>query len=199
MVSDEDLVRLMSRGDQVAFEAFVNRYHGPLLGYLDRKLHNPQKAEDFVQETFIRLIRQLRQGPIPDRVRPWLYKVAHNLCRDYWRSSSYRANVQLSKEIPDKADIQASVVDIYERQETRKELLQTLNELPDIQRDIIILRFFQELKLQEIADVVDLTLSGVKSHLYQALKKLKRRYDDKPAGEAERSKGETVHAQFKRS
>lgn len=198
MVSDEELVQLMSRGDQVAFEAFVNRYHGPLLGYLDRLLQHPQKAEDFVQETFIRLIRQPRQGTIPDRVRPWLYKVAHNLCRDYWRSSSFRTNAHLSEEIPDKADNQPSVLEIYERQETRKELLQTLNELPDIQRDIIILRFFQELKLHEIADIVDLTLSGVKSHLYQALKKLKRRYDEKPSGDAGRSKGGTVHAQFKR-
>lgn len=76
LVTDEQLVRRMADGDQAAFEAFVHRYHGPLLSYLERTLRNTDKAEDLVQETFIRLLRQLRQGSVPERVRSWMYRVA---------------------------------------------------------------------------------------------------------------------------
>jgi len=192
MVTDEQLAERMAEGDQVAFEMFVHRYHGPLLSYLDRMLRNPQKAEDFVQETFVRLIRQLRRGPVPEKLKPWIYRVAKNLCFDYWRSAESRSNVLISGTLPDRADPLSSVVDIYERQETRKELLQALDSLSEAQRAIVILRFFQDLKLQDIAEVMDMSLSAVKSSLYQSLKKLKRRYDassDEPSG-----KGDAAHA-----
>lgn len=192
MVTDEQLAERMAEGDQVAFEMFVHRYHGPLLSYLDRMLRNPQKAEDFVQETFVRLIRQLRRGPVPEKLKPWIYRVAKNLCCDYWRSAESRSNVLISGTLPDRADPLSSVVDIYERQETRKELLQALDSLSEAQRAIVILRFFQDLKLQDIAEVMDMSLSAVKSSLYQSLKKLKRRYDassGEPSG-----KGDAAHA-----
>ncbi|WP_019535493.1 RNA polymerase sigma factor [Paenibacillus ginsengihumi] len=192
MVTDEQLAERMAEGDQVAFEMFVHRYHGPLLSYLDRMLRNPQKAEDFVQETFVRLIRQLRRGPVPEKLKPWIYRVAKNLCFDYWRSAESRSNVLISGTLPDRADPLSSVVDIYERQETRKELLQALDSLSEAQRAIVILRFFQDLKLQDIAEVMDMSLSAVKSSLYQSLKKLKRRYDassGEPSG-----KGDAAHA-----
>lgn len=180
MVTDEQLVRLMAAGDQLAFEAFIRRYHGPLLGYLDRLLHNGQKAEDLAQETFIRLIRQLRQGGVPERIKPWLYQVAKNLCRDYWRSGGYKTDSSLTPELPDRPDERTSVVELYERQETRKELVQVLEELSEVQRDVVMLRFFQDLKLQEIAEVLELPLGTVKAHLYQSLRKLKKRLSPEP-------------------
>lgn len=173
MLSDEQLVQFMAQGNQAAFEAFVYRYHGLLLGYLERMLQDHKKAEDLVQEVFIRLIRQLQQNKPPDKIKPWLYRVALNLCRDYWKSVSYRSE-QYQAELPEQLDFQQSVIEIYEHQETRKEVLRLLRSLPQIQREIIILRFFQDLKLQEIADVLHLNLSTTKTHLYKALKRLKQ-------------------------
>ncbi|MED4600985.1 RNA polymerase sigma factor [Paenibacillus validus] len=181
LVTDEQLVRRMADGDQAAFEAFVHRYHGPLLSYLERTLRNTDKAEDLVQETFIRLLRQLRQGSVPERVRSWMYRVAKNLCVDYWRSPSYRSTKELQPDLPDPVDVRPSIVEIYERQETRKELLQSLDQLTDIQKDIVLLRFFQDLKLQEIAEVVDQPLGIVKSQLYYALRKLRKKLVTSPA------------------
>ncbi|MBP1994951.1 RNA polymerase sigma factor [Paenibacillus eucommiae] len=174
MITDEQLVQAMAHGDQAAFEAFVYRYHSPLLGYLERQLQDSGKAEELVQELFIRLIRQLRSDKIPPQIRPWLYHVALNLCRDYWRSGGYRTERSTSDELLEQRDAHPTVVEIYERQETRQEIIRTLQKLPEMQRDIIILRFYQDLMLQEIADVLDLSLSTVKTNLYTALKKLKK-------------------------
>ncbi|WP_010279804.1 RNA polymerase sigma factor [Paenibacillus senegalensis] len=176
-VSDEWLVQRMAEGDQVAFEAFIHRYHGPLLGYLERHLRNREKAEDLVQETFLRMLRQLQKSSIPAQIRPWLYKVALNLCRDYWKSISYRNDQQTQTvlDFVDRRDEGPSVIEIFERQETRKEILRSLDQLSSIQREIVLLRFYQELKLQEIADIMDIPLSTVKTNLYQSLKKLRSR------------------------
>jgi len=172
-VTDDELMIGMARGDQASFEAFIHRYHGPLSGYLQRQLRDPGKAEDIAQETFLRLIRQLKEGKLPDNVQAWLYRVAINLCRDYWKSSQYLTERNRPAELPDRKDERPSVVELAERQETRKEILASMNELPEVQRDIITLRFFQDLKLQDIAGVLDLPLGSVKTHLYKGLKRLK--------------------------
>lgn len=174
MVTDEQLIHAISHGDQAAFEAFVHRWHGPLQGYLERMLKDSEKAKDVVQDTFIRLIQQINHKKAPDNARAWIYKVASNLCRDYWRSANFRSEKQVLPDIPEQPDQQASVVEIYERQETRKEILQSLDELTAIQREIVILRFYQELKLKEIADILELPTGTVKSRLFHALKQLKK-------------------------
>jgi RNA polymerase sigma factor (sigma-70 family) len=165
----------MARGDQASFEALIHRYHSPLSGYLQRKLHDPAKAEDLTQEAFLRLIRQIKEYQPPDNLQAWLYRVAHNLCRDYWKSAAYHAEQYRMAEPPEQQDPHPSIVEIAERQETRREIIASLGELPEVQKDIITLRFFQDLKLQDIADALSLPLGSVKTHLYKGLTKLKEK------------------------
>ncbi|MNI77070.1 RNA polymerase sigma factor SigV [compost metagenome] len=101
--------------------------------------------------------------------------MAHNLCRDYWRSASYRTDSIATRELPDRADTDAEVVELYERQETKRELISALDHLPEVQREVVMLRFFQDMKLQEISQVLEVPLGTVKGHLYQALKKLHKK------------------------
>ncbi|WLR61806.1 RNA polymerase sigma factor [Guptibacillus hwajinpoensis] len=75
--------------------------------------------------------------------------------------------------IPDQADREPSVVELFERQESRVEFLKQLDTLSETQREIVYLRFYQELKYQEIAEALELPLGTVKSNLFHALKKLK--------------------------
>lgn len=174
MISDQQLAERMAQGEQEAFELLVTRYHGPLLSYITQQLGDRAKAEDLVQETFIRLIRHLERHGSLDQLRPWLYKVALNLCRDYWRSSSYRSEYASANELPDDPDPSPGAEELMERQETVEQIAESLTWLPDVQQDVVRMRFFHDLKLQEIAETMDLPLSSVKSHLYGALRKLKR-------------------------
>jgi RNA polymerase sigma factor (sigma-70 family) len=183
VVTGEPFMHAMSRNDQTTFEAFIDHYYGPLSGYLERMLQDSGKAEDVVQETFIKLIRQIRENPAPENTRAWLYKVASNLCRDYWRSASYRSERTALPEVPERLDKRPSVAEIYERRETRKEIIQSLNQLTETQREIVILRFYQDLKLIEIAEVLNLPLGTVKSRLFHALKQLKKQLTEKESEE----------------
>ncbi|WP_127534707.1 RNA polymerase sigma factor [Paenibacillus kobensis] len=172
-MTDDELVLGMARGEQACFEAFVNRHHAPLSGYLQRQLRDVQKAEDFVQETFLRLIKQLQNRSVPDNPQAWLYRVALNLCRDYWKSAQYQTDNRLMAELPEQQDTRSSVIELAERQETRQEVIRSLDGLPDVQKQIVMLRFFQDLKLQDIAETLQLPLGSVKTHLYKGLRKLK--------------------------
>lgn len=179
MISDERLVDKMAEGDEAAFETLVRRYHAPIQIYAERMLRDRKRAEDVAQETFLRLIKQVQSGKPPVQLKPWLYRVAGNQCRDWFRRSSVKLE-QTIDFIGDYVETAhnphtSSVLHLVEHQETQKELLQTLEELTDSQREIVILRFYHDLKLEEIAVTTGFTLSAVKSHLYAGLKSLRKR------------------------
>lgn len=185
-MSDEELILSMMAGSQSAFETIIHRYHAPLYYFLERRLRDENRAEDFVQETFIKLIRQLKKGNPPEKVKSWLFQVAINLCRDYWRSAGYRSESYHLEQVPERPDQGPSVVTIFERLETRKEILSALQDLSEIQKEIVLLRFYQELKYQEIADVLDMPIGTVKSTLFHALRKLKSKIKPELLGERKR-------------
>ena len=189
-MTDEELLQNMARGDQASFEALIHRYHAPLHGYLQRQLKDPGRAEDIVQETFLKLIRQLREKRIPDNVQAWLYRVAGNQCRDYWKSAPYQTDKNHFGEPPERLDERPSVVELAERQETRKEIMLSLAELPQVQKEIIMLRFYQDLKLQDIADILQLPLGSVKTHLYKGMRALKSHLSSHKSGRTHLQGGE---------
>lgn len=173
LISDQLLSERMAAGDQEAFELLVTRYHGPLLSYTSNQLQDRQKAQDIVQETFIRLIRHLRRHGALEHVRSWLYRVALNLCKDYWKSSAYRSEGLAGEEFPERSDPAVGAEELVERQETSLEISAALERLPEVQKNVVSLRFFHDMKLQEIAELLDLPLSTAKTHLYSGLRKLK--------------------------
>ena len=170
-MTDEDLMRQFGEGNVSALETLTYRYHATIYTYIHRMMQSRMLAEDLTQECFVRVMISARQGRYPQSFRPWLYKIATNLCRDYWRKSSVR-----EKTLPDlernAAVASDNVSQIYEKQEERALILQALNQLPAIRKEVIILRFYQDLRLDEISDVLDIPLSTVKSRLYDAIRML---------------------------
>lgn len=185
-VSDEQLLRELLNGNTAALENIVNRYHVPIYTYLYRLLGSPSQAEDLTQECFIRVIEYVRKGRLPDSFRPWIYKIAANLCRDLWRRPSYRyewVNDEALGELPS----DHSVASIFEKQSDREAVITAIGRLAPEKRNLIVLRFYQELKLEEIAGVLDIPLGTVKSRLYQCLTELERLLADRYGEEAGQS------------
>ena len=134
------------------------------------QLYDPEagrqaKAQDIVQETFIRLIRHLKRHGTLEHVRSWLYRVALNMCKDYWKSASYRSEGLAGEEMPDAYDPAPGAEELVERQETSLEIATSLESLPDIQQEVISLRFFHDLKCGK-SPTWSTSLSTVKTHLY---------------------------------
>jgi RNA polymerase sigma factor (sigma-70 family) len=176
-VSDESLMLAYAAGDAAAFERLYQRHRGKLYRFLARQLHgNGALADEFFQDVWQRVI-SARQGWKPEAAfSTWLYRIAHNRLADHWRSLQHRPPA------PEDADERTERMpdhDTPERQlsefEERRRLQLALDELPEEQREVILLRLEQELSLEEIGEMTGVGRETVKSRLRYAMDKLRQR------------------------
>ena len=174
--SDEQLMTAVMVGDQVAFAALVTRHHGPLLGYLYRLTGGDrQLTEDLVQETLLHVLRQ-RTYQADRPFKPWLYRIATNLARDYFKSASVRQRWR-------EGDKEEALLYLYDSApgpeeralvaEQGSEVRAALAQLGEEYRIVVALRFYQGFSLQEIAETLQIPLGTVKSRLSVGVHRLR--------------------------
>ncbi|MBW8348263.1 RNA polymerase sigma factor [Bacillus sp. IITD106] len=167
-MQDEEYMRQLTLGIDTAFDTLVFRYHKPLFGYVYRLLNDEKLAEDIVQETFLKIYQQGLKGFIPDQFKPWMYKIATNTCKDYWRKPLARLEYVTGQDIEEKVHIHH----IIDHQLERQWMVESLNQLSLDYRTVLYLRFYQDLKYSEIALVLDISINTVKTRIARGLKQL---------------------------
>lgn len=172
MPEDKDLIAEILRGSQAAMEVLTRKYYKPIYAFVYRKVGNKDIAYDLTQEIFIKVIQRIRSYSNKGTFKSWLYSIAVNHCRDYWRSAEYRKASQQTELIEMIESEQKSVSYIFERKESREQVRKAIHSLPDYQREALILKYFHHMKIKEIAQVTNTTDSTVKSRLKQGLGKL---------------------------
>lgn len=160
---DEALLIAFANGDGEAGQVLLNRLAPRLFGYAARVLGDHAEAEDVVQETMMRLWKMApdwRQGEA--RVSTWTYRVAVNLCTDRLRRRKVRGYVDLESVAEPEADLQSAVEQMTEKD--RADALQSaLHDLPDRQRQAVVLRHLEGLSNPEIAQIMDIGVEAVES------------------------------------
>ena len=173
-VSDERLLEAVVAGETPALSALVDRYQQKLTGYLNR-LVGPDwaLAQDLAQETFLRVLRQpTNRGERP--FKPWLYAIATNLARDYFKSSAVRRSSPLIAEQENTlVDEAPGPEDQALINEQRAALLAAMNQLGMDYRVTLWLRFYSGLSLAEIAAIMDSPVGTVKWRLSVGLQRLR--------------------------
>lgn len=182
MVTDEELARQLQAGNEAALEALVHRYHARIFGYVYRLVNDYHETQDIVQECFIRACGGIGRYSYPRPFKPWIYAIATNLCRD-WAKSAYRRRVVLAEPgeggdalaagEPRPQDSVPSPDEFLQRQAERAAMMRALASLPEINRQVLVLRFYEELKITEIADVLGIPEGTVKSRLAAAVRQLR--------------------------
>lgn len=168
MIRDEELCRQLQQGSEAAMEALVHRHHRAVHAFLYRLTGEPHTAEDLAQECFIRLCTRIHSYHYPDPFLPWLYTVAHNLFRD-WCKSAYRQRV-VPQDAPEPV---RSPIDLMERQALRSEAVRLLGALDEQHRSVLVLRYYQDLTVPQIAQVLAIAEGTVKSRLSNSIKRLR--------------------------
>jgi len=167
-------VREWQQGSAGALEALVQRHHAPLLAHLARLTGDAHVAEDLAQETFVRLVRDAHAYRYPRPFRPWLYTIARNLARNHWQSAYYRhVAVDTAAASVDKPAGDPDPAAWLERLERRRGLQAAVQTLTFEQREVLSLRFGQELSVEETAAVVGVPAGTVKSRVFTALRRLR--------------------------
>ncbi len=154
-------------GDRAAFRTLFDRYSGRLLGYFRRFVGRDPVAQDLVQQTFLHLHRARKDYRLGAPLRPWLYTIAANLRREHFRRRGRRPEVQLD---PDRhrGPVATPATSTPEARLLRRALAQ----LPEHERDVLVLHWFEGLSMAEVAQVLGASRSAVKVRAHRAYKKL---------------------------
>lgn len=180
MNADFLMIQRMKQGDEASFDAFVRKYYGEILNYCHYRCFDRNYAEDLAQETFLHFFAKLSDYHDRGKTKNYLYTIAGNLCRDFYRKK---------KDIPaEHEDLEQSAVSApMDRVLDQIVVEEAIKSLPPEFAEVIILYYFQDLKMREIADVLQVKLSLVKYRLKRAQKILEQRMGEEDAYESQRA------------
>jgi RNA polymerase sigma-70 factor (ECF subfamily) len=179
-ISDDVLIERLRRGETAAGETLAKRYGQPLMRYLQRLTGADHVAEELHQQTWLSVLDHL------DRFNPsagsggfkaWLFRIATNKANDHWRS---RGREQIAKQgLREMFDDQGPASSArMEGSEQEQKLRHAIAQLPENQRQVLLLRYYSDLKFVEIAEMLGCPLNTALGRMHKAMTKLKQLMED---------------------
>jgi RNA polymerase sigma-70 factor (ECF subfamily) len=163
MVSDEALMLAFQNGSREAFEEIFARYRGPIHGFFARRIDSHERAEDLLQETFLAVIDSAPRYVRKALVRTWLYGIAMKQVSAERRREGRGTRVSLTEIDPaSSGGVDDAIL-----------IRQALQQLETQEREILMLREYEQLSYQEIADLLTIPVNTVRSRLFRARMALK--------------------------
>jgi len=188
LMSDEckSIARGLRRRDPDLLDRLIEQYHFRLFRYLLYVTGNKERAEDFFQETWIRVLERGHQYDGKSKFEVWLFAIARHLVIDWHRSKKPQSLDTLTdpeREHPLQLVNENAVSPLHQvLGQENEEIVQTsLQKIPAIYREVLVLRFQEELQIDEMAGVLSIPLSTVKSRLYRGLQALRGALQQGPA------------------
>ncbi len=174
------LMRLVGAGDTHAFEELIERHQSLVAGTVARMLGSNSEVEDIAQQVFIRVWKSADRYKHRAKFTTWLLKITRNLVFNELRRTRRRAHVPIqmepeAEEIPLKDETNPMPDASLLERELQEAIEQAITELPEKQRMALILRRYEELNYEQIAEILDLSVPAVKSILFRARSELRVR------------------------
>jgi RNA polymerase sigma-70 factor (ECF subfamily) len=184
-LSDQELVQAYIKGDQSAIETLIHRHRSKVFTYILLTIKNHQLAEDLFQDTFIKVIQSLKGGKYKDNGRflSWVIRIAHNLIIDHFRKEK-----QLQSVSNDDTDVDLfnnrdlsdqNIEQVIVSSQIQAEIRLLINELPDDQREVVLLRHYGELSFKEIAEQTHVSINTALGRMRYALINLRKMIREK--------------------
>ncbi|WP_010256178.1 sigma-70 family RNA polymerase sigma factor [Myroides injenensis] len=181
---DATLIKLYVAGGEEALEVLIKRHQAKIYGFIFSKVSNPDLADDIFQDTFIKVIHTLKSKRYNEEGKflPWVIRIAHNLIMDHYRKEKRNQVINDSDEMPlfmflkDDSDIIESAL-IKEQIEVDLKIL--IEELPHDQRQVIMMRIYQDLSFKEIAELTEVSINTALGRMRYALLNLRKLINDK--------------------
>ena len=170
IAKDRSLIKLAAQGDQDAFGKLVQLHQSAVFNVAYRMLGNRQDAEDVAQEAFVRAYNAFKNFDTDRPMRPWLKKIATNLCLN--RIKAHHPTLSLENGLPPPKEPKPSPEAQTANREQDTQIRTAILSLAPHYRAVIELRHFQNLNYEEIAETLSKPLSTVKSDLFRARKML---------------------------
>lgn len=183
-LTDEQLVSDYSNGNNLAFDILLDRHKQVVYSYIYFTVRNRELTEDIFQETFIKAIVTIKQGRYTEtgKFRAWISRIAHNLIIDYFRQkknentiSNDEAPVDLLNN-PSLCD--GTVEDRIVRLQITSDIRKLISFLPDSQREVLEMRYYQDLSFKEIAEQTGVSINTALGRMRYAILNIRRMADE---------------------
>jgi len=179
-MTDEQLVKAYAQGCNEAFDTLLKRHQDRIYNYILRIIKNEDVANDIFQETFVKAILTIKQGRYTENGKfpAWISRIAHNLIIDYYRQEKTE-NVQ-SADIDDvdllnrKELCEDTIEDLIISNQIRQDVKYLIKELPKLQREVLNMRYYQNLSFKEIAEITGVSINTALGRMRYAILNLRR-------------------------
>jgi RNA polymerase sigma-70 factor (ECF subfamily) len=174
------LVEQAIDGKRSAFAQLADQFHEDIFRTVFYRVRSRADAEDITQDVFLKAFQKISSIKDASKFRGWLFSIALNRIKDLYRKRRFRSlfktedeNLEYRASVESESD-QPEALDQVLREDFWRQVKQVLDKLSKMEREVFMLRFFDQLSLREIADVLKKNESTVKTHLYRALAKFRK-------------------------
>lgn len=180
LLADETLVKRYVEGQDEAFDALLSRYQDRLYTYIVRQTRDNERANDVFQDTFVKVITTLRSGRYTEsgKFYAWLQRIAHNLIIDHYRAVETENTLSNDEAEGRLLDSVASTAENCEDElvtaQTLQDVRRMMEHLPEAQRQVVFMRFYQNLSFKEIADETGVSINTALGRMRYALLGMRR-------------------------
>ena len=180
-MTDEELALSYADGNNRAFDLLLLRNQSKLFSYILFVVHDRETAEDIFQETFVKVITRLQEGryTVSGKFGAWIMRIAHNAIMDWYRDQASMRIVDTSADndlsnIPGADIFEGNIENRFVNSQIMADVRRLLDALPPMQREVVYMRFFQQLSFKEIADSTDVSINTALGRMRYALLNMRR-------------------------
>ena len=178
-IEDSVLVKQYIKGEEKALEILINRHNQKILSFIYSKVLDRDVAEDIFQDTFIKVIKTLKRGSYSEEGKflPWVMRIAHNLIIDHFRKNKRMPKFEGSEDFnifsvikDDKLNVEKQMI----KDQIDSDLSYLIDELPDDQKEVLLMRIFKDMSFKEIAENTDVSINTALGRMRYALINLRK-------------------------
>jgi len=184
-MTDEELVDCYAQGNNAAFDVLLKRHKDSVFSYIYFIVRNTELAEDIFQETFVKAIITIKQGKYTEngKFRAWVNRIAHNLIIDNYRQEKTEQVISNNEFEIDLFNNQkfsdGTVEDELVKTQILADVKKLIDYLPDNQKEVLILRYYQDLSFKEIADVTGVSINTALGRMRYAVLNMRKMAEEK--------------------
>ncbi|MDR0769171.1 MAG: sigma-70 family RNA polymerase sigma factor [Dysgonamonadaceae bacterium] len=185
LMSDEELVVVYARGNNSAFDVLLSRHQSSVYSYIYFIVRNREQAEDIFQDTFVKAITTIKQGKYTEngKFRAWINRIAHNLIIDTFRQEKNDQTISNEEYGVDLFNNQkfsdGTVEDEMIKSQILLDVKKLINHLPENQKEVLAMRYYQDLSFKEIADITGVSINTALGRMRYAILNMRRLADGK--------------------
>ena len=170
--SDEQLMSAIQNGSSGSLEELYNRYSRRILIYFYRMLGEEEKAQDFLQDIFLKIIEHPHSFDLNRRFSKWIFSIAANMCKNEYRSLEVRNNAHNAKMNDMELATESEIGNELDRAQFKIQLSREIQELDTDQRNTLLLRFQENFSIRDISQILKCSEGTIKSRLHYITRKL---------------------------